>query len=65
MFLVRNNRIVIDKEALRRLGLKDGDIIIISQDGFTIVKRSNGKFQLGFNASPEEIEELIRSGVRV
>jgi len=65
VFLVKNNRILIDKEALRRLGLEDGDIVVISQDNeFIVVKRGNRKFQLGFYISTEEIDELIRSGAR-
>lgn len=62
---MKNNRILIDKEALRRLGLEDGDIVVISQDNeFIVVKRGNRKFQLGFYISTEEIDELIRSGAR-
>jgi bifunctional DNA-binding transcriptional regulator/antitoxin component of YhaV-PrlF toxin-antitoxin module len=62
VFIVKNGRIVVEGEVLRKLGLKDGDMVIIND--FITVKRGNMRFKLGFDASMEEIDELIAAGAR-
>jgi len=64
VFIVKDGRIVIEGEALRRLGLKDGDVVVISPEEFAVVKRGSRRFQLGFDVSIGEMDELIEAGSR-
>ncbi|MEZ0318983.1 MAG: AbrB/MazE/SpoVT family DNA-binding domain-containing protein [Pyrobaculum sp.] len=65
--VTRNYQITIPAEVRRRLGIREGDFLVVEVEGDRIVvkKAAAGlpRVRLGLNLTPELIDKIIEEGV--